>query len=103
MTPWGTLRIAFRNCPYWHPYFASFAVFALELDQLLVKLAFFLYLPLRLVSVYHVAHWRLIRLELLLCQQEVYAVQVYDLLFLSMDTLLVPFLVAFLYDQELKS
>ena len=96
MTLYGTLRIAFGNCPYWHPYFASFVVFALEPDQLLVKLGFFPYLPLRLVAVYLIAHWQLVHLELLLCQQEVYAVQVYDLLFLSTDTLLVPLLVAFL-------
>ena len=47
MTPWETLKIAFGNCPYWHPYFASFAGFALERDQLLVELGF---LPLPAIA-----------------------------------------------------
>ena len=96
MTPWETLKIAFGNYPYWHPYSASFAGFVLELDQLLGELGFFLFLPLHLVTVDLVAHWQLDCLGLLLCQREKFAVQVCDLLFLSTDTLLVPYQVAIL-------
>ena len=96
MTPWETLKIAFRNYPCWHPYYASFVGFVLELDQLLGGLDFFLYLPLHSVTVDLVVHWQLDRLGLLLCQQEEFAAQVYDLLFFSTDTLLVPFQVAVL-------
>ena len=92
----GNIKIAFGSYPYWRPCFASFAGFALGWDPLLVKLDFFLYLPLRLVTVYLIAHWQLVHLGLLLCQQEEFAAQVCDLLFLSTDTLLVPFLVAVL-------
>ena len=102
---WETLEIVYGSYPCWRPYSASFAVFAQERDQLPVtaEVDFFLCLPSRLLFAFLIAHLQPVYLVRELNQREVFVTRVYDLLFLSTGTGLVPFLAVLYRVQALKS